>query len=467
MKRRSAVRQLHYKNCLSRIVIKLRGNLALPSQQLEEAIDLSLINSNLQIDKLFTSVTKKKISELVDRAKQSDSTYQPPNFFSYYAISGIDEKSPGVLLERFLRHEAVELAYAETAPTYPPSGNSTNRVGKYQGYLDPAPMGINARYAWTVKGGDGKGKVKFIDIEQGWLMDHESLTVNSVPGTGLNHHLFEDHGAGVLGIIMMKGTRTGVGITSKVKGYVVSQWRPDGSFNDADAIMTAICHLDFGDILLLESQTPDSFSSDRVWPVEIQEATYQVIRLATALGIVVIEAGGNGNSNETEGNDLDLFMINRKKILDPDDEDFRDSGAVIVAAASSNIPHTRVHYSNYGKRINCYAWGENVFTAGNHPRSSGWAINMYNEDFAGTSSASAIVAGVAIAVQNIAEMNYQFRFAPKEMREILSSDKYGTASKNGSLIDKIGVMPDLKKIIDRKLQAKKISKHIRNKSSHL
>ena len=34
------------------------------------------------------------------------------------------------------------------------------------------------------------------------------------------------------------------------------------------------------------------------------------------------------------------------------------------------------------------------------------------------------------------------------MRDVLSSDLYGTSSADGRANDKIGVMPDLKKIID-------------------
>jgi hypothetical protein len=39
-------------------------------------------------------------------------------------------------------------------------------------------------------------------------------------------------------------------------------------------------------------------------PVEIQDAVHSVIRLATALGIIVIEAGGNGNIYGNMGTDL-------------------------------------------------------------------------------------------------------------------------------------------------------------------
>jgi hypothetical protein len=162
----------------------------------------------------------------------------------------------------------------------------------------------------------------------------------------------------------------------------------------------------------------------------------------------VIEAGGNGNHETGVGHDLDRFTgINGKYILDRSSPDFRDSGAIIVAAATSTLPHTRIAYSNYGNRVDCYGWGEHVATAGSCPGSSGLAINTYTENFSGTSSASAIIAGAAIALQSITEANYNFRLNAIQMRAILGNDLNGTHSENGRLIDKIGVMPDLKKII--------------------
>ena len=84
------------------------------------------------------------------------------------------------------------------------------------------------------------------------------------------------------------------GIVPKTKPYVISLWRKDGSLNPADAIMSALGYLKFGDILLLEIQTLESETKRRYLPIEVHEAVYQVIRLASALGIIVIEAAGNG-----------------------------------------------------------------------------------------------------------------------------------------------------------------------------
>ncbi len=118
----------------------------------------------------------------------------------------------------------------------------------------------------------------------------------------------------------------------------------------------------------------------------------------------------------------------------------------MVAAATSNVPHQRMHFSNYGNRIDCYAWGEDIVTAGLHPYSSGIAINTYTHQFGGTSGAAAIVAGVAISLQSMIEANHQCRLKPQHMRQIMGSPSNGTVSAGGPEVDGIGVMPDLEKI---------------------
>ena len=450
-------------NCttfLHRIVVKFHNDLNLPYSEAAEINDFFLQNGiiswehlsewfpGIRINKLFTSVGPEEIIEWVYKATKADPEYQAPDFLTYYSIDCPGEIKSDELLEMLLNDKNIELAYIQSRSiSAPPVYANNNPLSGKQGYLNPAPDGIDARYAGKFSGGDGRN-VKFIDIEQGWILDHEDIAVQTLSDTGINHS-YHDHGAAVLGIIMMQDNSIGgIGIAPRVKGYVMSQWRPDGSPNTADAIMAAIGHLGFGDILLLEAQSSDSLSSDKVWPVEIHDAVFQVIRLATALGIIVIEAAGNGRFYENGSNDLDNFTLNDKNILNPASPHFRDSGAIIVAAASSTTPHTKMHNSTYGNRVNCYAWGEKVVTAGNYPRSSGIVINTYTRNFSGTSSASAIIAGAAIAVQSITEAAGKPRLSPVQMRDILSSDLFGTASRNRQAIDKIGVMPDLKKIVN-------------------
>jgi hypothetical protein len=209
----------------------------------------------------------------------------------------------------------------------------------------------------------------------------------------------------------------------------------------------------------LESQVFDSPLNCNACPVEVQPAIFETIRLATASGIIVIEPAGNGNLYSKRGNNLDRVEVNKKQILNPDNLDFRDSGAIIVGAASATTPHMKIGSSNYGNRINCYAWGEKVTTAGSFPNSSGSAKNIYTGKFNGTSAASAIIAGTTISVQSIAEANFGCRLSPIQMRSMLSDDLYGTSSVNGRFKDKIGVMPDLKKIIDRVFVSQKNAKY--------
>ncbi len=443
-------------NLTYRIVIKFADHLHLTNggdyvfsnTNSSQHTDLNKLLPGFCIQKLFTSIGPEQIIELVFKANARDENYKPPNFLNYYVIDFATKTEAQHALESLVGLETVDAAYMEINPVFPPSAEKTRSACSIgQNHFDAAPSGIDATYACKFKGGDGAGNVKFIDIEQGWIENHENVFVNTLTSSGINHSSFRDHGTAVLGIIKMKDNEVGgAGITPNANGYIISQWRPDGKFNTADAMLAAITNLCFGDILLLQTQAYDA-TSKKSCPVEIYNANFDLIRLATALGIIVIEPGGNGN------NDLDAFTsTNGKALLNRLSADFRDSGAVIVAAATSAVPHKKISSSNYGSRIDCYAWGENVNTAGAFPNSSGAAINTYTKKFSGTSSASAIITGTAISIQSISEANYNRRLSPAEMRKILSSEFFGTHSVNGHAVDKIGFMPDLKKIINHLLQ---------------
>jgi len=442
------------------VVIKLTDGFHLPEKQFEKEQEYGFADSiftqrgllelfpGISIKKVFSSVTPDQLKKFTERAKRIEVNYHPPDFFSYCSITCPASIDPDKLLKVLAKEKVIEDAYVENIPVCPPAINTGQEIiQRLSNYLLPAPVGINAIYAWNFDGGDGAGKIKFLDIEQGWLLNHERVLVKTLSSTGMNHYDFRDHGIAVLGIVMMQGGDGASGITPKTNGFVISQWRPDGLFNTADAIMAAINQLDYGDILLLEMQCFDSASSSQLWPIEIQEAVFQAIRLATALGITVIETAGNGDLNSRTGNDLDNFVLKGRKIFDSNSVEFRDSGAIIVGACSDELPHQRSYFSNYGNRVNCFAYGQNVSTAGYYPRSSGIAVNTYTNQFGGTSAAAAIVAGAAIAIQSISERNNEVRLSPQQMRSVLSNELYNTISANGKK-DKIGVMPDLQKIID-------------------
>lgn len=404
-----------------------------------------------QVKSLFSSLNKAMLDSLCDRAVAMDTDFEPVNFSSYHILECQEHKNKTELLNNLRNNEFVSWAYEENNDSIGPNIHPDKKpVACFQGYLYNAPEGIGASHAWRKKGGRGDSSINFVDIEQGWLFDHESLNLQRIPYSGINYEEASDHGAGVMGIIMMRdGGSGGIGITPLVKGSVLSLYRPDRNFNTPDAIVSALHFLDAGDILLLESQALDPDNEFQFLPLEILQANFDVIRMATALGITVIEPAGNGNINASRGNSLDHYKnLNGENILDPRHRAFKDSGAIIVAAATSTVPHQRMHFSNYGRRVNCYAWGENILTAGRHPQSSGAANNTYTRNFGGTSGAAAIIAGAAISLQSMMEANHHCRLNPGQIREILSSISLGTESAKGDADEGIGIMPDLEKIVN-------------------
>jgi hypothetical protein len=415
---------------------------------------------SISVQRIITTVNNKKVNQLIEKACLADPSYDRFDFNSCYLIKCPAQFDISELHDFFSKSESIEFAESETNSTSLPSSQPNQLKYGFSKISDPSPIGIDTSFAHKFKGGDGQGKIKFIDIEQGWLLTHESIKVHTYRFTGRNLEVFQEHGTAVLGVIMMQTDGNGgLGITPKVKGHVISQWRPDGSFNTLDAIISALSQLKHGDILLLEVQSRDRDSNKKFWPIEISEFIFQGIRLATALGIIVIEPAGNGNIELTLGNTLDNYSRNGRKILNREMSEFRDSGAIIVGASTSSTPHYRMNYSNFGNRIDCYAWGEKVLTTGNYPHTSAGTSDKFTKAFCGTSSAAAIVAGAAIAVQTICEQNFNFRLLPHQMRKTLSDESYNTISKNGKL-DKIGVMPDLKKIIQNlpKIRFESVSK---------
>ena len=181
-------------------------------------------------------------------------------------------------------------------------------------------------------------------------------------------------------------------------------------------------------------------------PIEALDAEFDAIRLATALGIIVVEAGGNGTNNgSTPPLAMDTFVDPMgREIFNPASADFRDSGAIIVTAATSTAPHTRLPWAPHGQRIDCYGWGENINTC---TSSDAGATTLYQTGFGGTSGASPIVTGAVLAIQGMAQAQLGFRFSPRQMREIIRDPANGTAAAAGETTT-IRQMPNLRAIID-------------------
>ncbi|MDD4051367.1 MAG: FG-GAP-like repeat-containing protein [candidate division Zixibacteria bacterium] len=289
-----------------------------------------------------------------------------------------------------------------------------------QGYLDSAgstPVGIDAHYAWTWPGGDGTG-VTVCDIEYSWNYNHGDISkaytspinptqiVDPFPADQANH------GTAVIGILVADdngwGT-TGIchGATLKLCGsYFVIAGPPIDTIWDVPAAITyAINALTAGDVILLEQQwdygDPTTPTSDYI-PIEwwtdyypsaqLHNGVYIAIENAIANGINVVEAGGNGGAptpNTGYNTGLLTWYGNNDAII-------VGAGGVYSGGLYTEGDLERVSWSSYGPRYDVQAWGEDVVTTGYGDLDSTMGYNYrFTNTFAGTSSASPIVAGAA------------------------------------------------------------------------
>ena len=234
----------------------------------------------------------------------------------------------------------------------------------------------------------------------------------------------------------------------------MSQWF-GSHFNTAEAIAAAIEQMQSGDVLLIETTAPPDPQLGWV-PVEVQPLMFDLIKMATSIGITVLEPAGNNliakedGTVAGKGSNLDAFVNSDGKfVLNRASPDFKDSGAIMVGAASSDVPHERLDFSNFGSRVDCYAWGQHIATCGGDiPFDPNEASpqKTYTLNFGGTSGATAIVAGAAVLLQSWALKQLGGVMITLTLRALLSDTTLNTQSKTPSQ-DRIGVMPDLNRII--------------------
>lgn len=395
--------------------------------------------------RVIRGLEPQQVMELERRAAQSP---LPPlrSLTSYWRLDvrhrpeQMDE-----VLQRLNRLYEVERAYAELAVSEPVVNPADDTYSGSQGYLDAAPTGIDARWAWTQPNGEGGG-VGVVDLEQGWFLAHEDLAAKAPTiiygdnrdGVGTYKG---NHGTAVLGEIAADDNALGVvGIAPSIASLRVTSHYDAGTataLHVADAIVAAIPTMNVGDVLLLEVQR-----GALLLPTEVDDADFDAIRLASALGIIVVEAAGNGS------NDLDAYTNGLgDTILAPGTPDFRDSGAIMTGAARSNDTHDRAGFSNFGARVDCFAWGENVTTCGYGTLDAGGGDDnrTYTATFNGTSSASPIIVGAACILQGMYESATGTRLSPLQMRTLLSNPATGTPQ-GPNVAGAIGVMPDLNAI---------------------
>ncbi|MHC1703660.1 MAG: S8 family serine peptidase [Tenuifilaceae bacterium] len=431
----------------TQFIVEFREGIALPyNQDAAKYIreynvgpwdQLSKKHHGLTIAPLYTSLKPEVLIKLIGKAKEMDPTYKGGNFFQLFTVTCPIESTPKeVLADLSMWHNIARIK--QTVKYLHPTVSYADEVRSVdQDYLNAAPTGIGAKTVWDntlILGSDGAG-IKFCDVEKGWTAAHLDLgTVNCLAGTIDNNG--RDEGTSVLGIVGAAdngGNCIGIAPASTLNAIAYYDAPvPTGELSLENAILYTLTHLGFGDVLLIEAQKQFVDSGNTydgcMIPVEVDLAVFNAIRLASALGIVVVEPGGNGN-NSTLGVDFDSIRQAGNLILKPGESEYLgDSGAIIVSASHSELSsilttHEKMPWAPSGQRIDCYAWGENITTLSSD--ASG-ADNLYTDTFDGTSAAAAIIAGAILNIQGMALQSQGFRFSPLQIRTMLKNSAYGT-----------------------------------------
>lgn len=359
---------------------------------------------------------------------------------------------------------------AEEAPSVTPDFSTR------QGYLDAAPGGVNARWAWGQTGGRGGG-VRIIDIEGAWRFTHEDLTGNQggvVAGTSSTDILWRDHGTAVIG--EFSGDHNPFGIQGISPDAVVSAVSIFGGLGSAAAINAAASRLRAGDVLLIELHRPGprfGFAQRRdqrgYIAVEWWPDDFLAIRNAVNRGIIVVEAAGNGAENlddalyQTAAAGFPAGWTNAFRRSN------RDSGAIVVGAGAPPVgthgrnhgpDRSRLDFSNFGALIDAQGWGREVTTTGYGDLQGGTNEDLwYTDTFSGTSSASPIVVGVAAALQGMARARGHALVTPAQFRNLLRTTGSPQQDAPGRPVaQRIGNRPDLRALHTALFGAKSLLK---------
>lgn len=406
-------------------------------------------DARLHVERLFTRPENDLDKEKQEGERAIHEELADLNLFYYVRIKDATPDGTAQLIDHLNALNIVEIAYAEPVIELAADiAPATPNYAANQGYLDAAPTGIDARYAWTFPGGRGE-QVRIGDVERNWRLDHEDLPGNIWRGGTLANAFPDDieHGTAVLGELV--GLDDGHGVTGIVPAIGVGVSSSFGrSF--ADAINDAAANAGRGNIILVEGQIqgpattppcPTNPCTNDQWglvPVEFDNSAFRAIQTAMANGVIVVEAAGNGSMN------LDSAIYNRAF-----DRTFQDSRAILVGAGTSTTqaPHT---WSNAGSRVDVQGWGDSVMTLGyGNIRVNGTdARQWYTRSFGGTSSASPIVAGAAASINGIRVARGLPRLNSIEMRQLLRS----TGTPQASSTRQIGPLPNLRRAVDQALK---------------
>lgn len=377
------------------------------------------------------------LDALLRRARDLSAQEQPDLAGIIDVRVDVTVESLATLARRFQALAEVEYAELFVEGTPPPGdiAPTTPNHANSQSYRNANP-GINATYAHGL-GLRGEG-IRIADCEYGWNYTHEDLVdvaLNPEPFQTIDPSViangWDEHGTAALGELAAVTNAYGcTGLTPHASFATFTEWSVQEGPRRLTCITNAIATSKTGDVVLLEMQTIGA--GGNYVPAEYSLSVWNVVKVGTNAGVVVVGAAGNGNQ------DLDSVAYAPYMARG-------DSGAILVGAGSSDTAHTKLSFSTYGSRIDLQGWGGGVFTLGygSFAAYGGDKNQRYVAGFSGTSSASPIVTAAAVLVQQTAKAR---QFAPMTSVQIRNKlIATGIAQGSGG---EIGPLPNLQPAID-------------------
>ncbi|MBI4224482.1 MAG: S8 family serine peptidase [Deltaproteobacteria bacterium] len=425
------VQQIHTDQYDNHVIVELENGdgISVKGNRLASAEERSLLGANkvnAGLDKTTTAVLEPRFGPslfvLRNAVRQLSALSGRPlrrlDTFFRVNISNRDQA------EDFLRETWKGEGIASVYPALrenPPGIEDIPDISGQQGYLGmyEETGGLSIEAAWE-RGIRGAG-VRLFDEEGGWYGDHEDIPESPfISGSSSGDGITLAHGAAVLGVLG--------GDDSDTHGIVGIATEADLRTSGLNRCSGAVSVIP-GSIYLCEEQLPGPTGFS---PMEIYQDVFAAFEIASAEGVTVIEPAANGGENM----DLDGFFV--WPGVDYTFVDFRaqDSGAIMVGAAYGGTTN-RASWSNCGERVDVYAWGSGVVTT-SYPAGEGYGWSgpaphpymndpsrpetYYTNQFGGTSSASAIVAGAAALLQSYAKeaMGERKYLMPEQMRGLLA-----------------------------------------------